>query len=103
MSLCRYLQNFKPVEFEDVQQNFWSSRFFGTWSSETSSLWMLETLIRTSCLQNLQHLIRSTIFRGWDCSSELPVSESSEWLQGKSSEFADADDLLIKTTSSEAL
>src|ERR1044072_6671518 len=29
-------------------------------------------------LHNLQHLIRSTLFRGWDCSSELPVSESSE-------------------------
>src|ERR1044072_3317389 len=78
LSSCHDLQNFKSSESGDVQRNFWSSGFFGTWSSESSSLQMLETFIRTSGLQNLQHLIRSTIFRGWDCSSELPVSESSE-------------------------
>src|ERR1044072_5506043 len=78
LSSCRDLQNFKPVESDDVQQNFWSSGFFGTWSSESSSLRTLETFIRTSGLQNPQHLIRSKIFRGWDCSSELPISESSE-------------------------
>src|ERR1044072_6057554 len=69
---------------------------------KTSSPWNLETFIRTSglqslwhlvfrifksseagdvhqnfYLQNLQHLIRNTIFGSWDCSSELPVSESS--------------------------
>src|SRR5580765_3786845 len=101
MSLCRDLQNFKPVESGDIQQNFWSSGFFGTWSSESSSLRTLETFNRTSCLQNLQHLIRTIFIRGWDCSSELPVSESSEWLLGKSSELADADYLLIRNTSSE--
>src|ERR1044072_6873333 len=77
----------------------------------TSSPWNLETFIRTSCLhklghmvfrifksldagdihqnfclQNLQHLIRNTIFRNWDCSSELPVSESSTWSLGRSEE-----------------
>ena len=66
-------------------------RVFGTWSSESSSLQKLETFIRTSCLQNLQHLIRNTIFRSWDCSSELPVSESSTWFLGKLSESSEAD------------
>src|ERR1044072_5838140 len=28
---CQVLQNFKSLETEDVQQNFWSSEFFGTW------------------------------------------------------------------------
>src|ERR1044072_6031806 len=102
MNLCRNLQNFKPVEFEDVQQNFWSSRFFGTWSSETSSLRTLETFIRTSVFR---------IFSTWSeaQSSEAGtvhqnfLSQSLQKLLGKSSEFADADDLLIRTTSSEAL
>src|ERR1044072_561836 len=38
LSSCRDLQNFKPVKSDDVQQNFWSSGFFSTWSSESSSL-----------------------------------------------------------------
>src|ERR1044072_2803749 len=54
------------------------------------------------CLQNLQHLIRNTSSEAGTCSSELPVSESSEWLLGKSSELTDADYLLIRNTSSEA-
>ena len=82
----------------------------------TSSPWNLETFIRTSCLQNLghlvfrifmsldagdvhqnfclqnlQHLNRNTIFRSWECSSELPVSESPIWFLGKSSELSEAD------------
>src|ERR1044072_7802976 len=28
---CQVLQNFKSLETGDVQQNFWSSGFFGTW------------------------------------------------------------------------
>src|ERR1044072_2114116 len=28
---CQVLQNFKSLETEDFQQNFWSSGFFGTW------------------------------------------------------------------------
>src|ERR1044072_8212292 len=75
--LCLDLQNFKSLESGDVHQNFC-----------LQSLWHLVFRIFKSsdaghvhqnfCLQNLQDLIRNTIFRGWDCSSELPVSESSE-------------------------
>src|ERR1044072_9214670 len=50
---CLVLQNLQVLNAGDVQQNFWSSGFF-------------------------KHLIRSTIFKGWDCSLELPVSASSE-------------------------
>src|ERR1044072_2374180 len=78
----------------------------------TSSPWNLETFIRTSCLQklghlvfrifksleagdvhqnfcfqSLQHLIRNTIFRSWDCSSELPVSECMTWFLAKHQSF----------------
>src|ERR1044072_2503451 len=38
LSSCHDLQNIKSLESGDVQQNFWSSGFFGTWSSESSSL-----------------------------------------------------------------
>src|ERR1044072_3980914 len=44
------------MEFEDVQQNFWSSGFFGTWSSETSSLRKLETFIRTRSEEHTSEL-----------------------------------------------
>src|ERR1044072_4715911 len=67
------LQNFKSLESGDVHQNFLSSES-----------WALG-------LQNLQHLNRNTIFRSWDCSSELPVSESSVCLLSKSSELSEAD------------
>src|ERR1044072_3963792 len=92
----------------------------------TSSPWNLRTFNRTSGLQDslalgLQKLqvfrcwrrsskllslessalVQNHIFRGLDCSSELPVSESSEGLLGKFSELADY--LLIRITSSEAL
>ena len=64
LSSCRDLQNFKPVESDDVQQNFWSSGFFGTWSSESSSLRTLETFIKTSVFR---------IFSTW---SEAQSSEA---------------------------
>src|ERR1044072_8539113 len=73
----------------------------------TSSPWNQETFIRTSGLQNLWHLVfrifksseagdvhqnflssessaldQKHNFRSWDCSSELPVSESSTWFLG---------------------
>src|ERR1044072_6712017 len=100
--LCRDLQNFKPVESVDVHQNFCLQSFwhlvFRVFKSSDAG-----DVHQNFCLQNLQHLIRTIFFRGWDCSSELPVSESSEWLLGKSSELSDADYLLIRTTSSEAL
>src|ERR1044072_924078 len=102
MSLCLDLQNFKPVESGDVQQNFWSSEFVGTWSSESSSLQKLETFIRSSCLQNLQHLIRGTIFRSWDLFFRTSCLRVFRRLHGKSSELADADYLLIRNTSLEA-
>ena len=71
----------------------WSeSTFFLPWSSELQvrGIWRRSSELLSSeslalglqkldfCLQNFQHLIRNTIFRSWDCSSELPVSES--WL-----------------------
>src|ERR1044072_476228 len=81
-----------------------------------SSPWNLEAFIRASGLQSLWHLV-FRIFksseavdvhqnflssessaldqkhnrRSWDCSSELPVSESSTWSLGKASEFPEAD------------
>src|ERR1044072_4432502 len=88
--LCRDLQNFKSVESRDVHQNFCLQRLghlvFRIFKSLDAG-----DVHQNFCLQNLQHLIRNTIFRGWDCSSELPVSESSAWLLGKSSELSDDD------------
>src|ERR1044072_7250928 len=94
----------------------------------TSSLWNLKTFNRTSGLQDSLALAlqKLQVFGRWRRSSELPVfrifstcseaqsseagtvhqnflSQSLQKLLGKSSEFADADDLLIRTTSSEAL
>src|ERR1044072_9209668 len=102
MRLCRDLQNFKPVKSVDVHQNFclqsrWHLVFRVFESSDVGDVH------QNFCLQNLQHLIRIIVFRGWDCSSELPVSESSERLLGKTSDLADADYLLIRNTSLEAL
>jgi len=75
----------------------------GTWSSESSSLWTLETFIRTSVFRIFSTWSEPHSSEAGTCSSELPVSESSEGLLGKSSELADADYLLIRNTSSEAL
>src|ERR1044072_3809882 len=65
--LCLIRINFLPRSSElQVLGNWRRSlellvfRVFGTWSSESSSLQKLEKFIRTSCLQNLQHLIRNT-------------------------------------------
>src|ERR1044072_1320921 len=82
----------------------------------TSSPWNLETLIRTSGLQSLWHLVfrifksseagdvhqnfrsskslaldQKRNIRSWDRSSELLVSESSTWFLGKLSESSEAD------------
>ena len=71
-SSCQDLQNYKPVESDDVQQNFWSSGFFGTWSSESSSLRTLETFIRTSVFRIFStcsepHLQRLGLFIRTSC------------------------------------
>src|ERR1044072_8072440 len=102
MSLCRILQNFKPLESGDVQQNFWSSGFFDTWSSETSSLecWrrsseLLSSESSSTCLEE-RSSEAGTVHQNF-------LSQSLQKLLGKSSELADADDLLIRNTSSEAL
>src|ERR1044072_4631615 len=63
-----------PWKLETFTQNFWSSVFFGAWFFRIFKSSMLRPFIRTSGLQSsFKHLIRSLIFRGWDCSSELPV------------------------------
>src|ERR1044072_6082040 len=82
---------------------FFPAMFFLAMIFRTSNPWKLETFIQNFWSSDFfKHLIRSTIFRGWDCSSELPV-QSLQKLLGKSSEYADADDLLIRNRSSEAL
>src|ERR1044072_4808036 len=147
---CNILQNFKSLETGDVQQNFWSSGFSGTWffridvnscrllscrvlsCHELQNFKPLETgdvhsellvfrFLWRLVLQSLQvlnagdvqlnfwssiffkHLIRGTIFRGWDLFFRTSCPESSDCFFGKSSEHADADDLLIRNKSSEAL
>src|ERR1044072_7115177 len=116
-TICRsrVLSPLTSNQFE-LQRSFIRINVLSALIFRTSSPWSLETFIRTSCLQklghlvfrifkpldvgdvhqnlclqNLQHLIRNAILRGWDCSSELPVSESSVWLLGKTSELSDAD------------
>src|ERR1044072_5521683 len=61
---------------------------------------MLETFNRTSVFRVFKHLIRSSIFRGWDRSSELPVQGLQMLLWQI---FSDIDDLLIRNKSSKAL
>src|ERR1044072_6093877 len=122
---CQVLQNFKSLETGDVQQNFWSSGFFGTWFFRTDVLscrllschvvschdlqnfkplktgdvhseLLVFRLLWRLILQSLQvlnagdvhqnfwssdffkHLIRSTIFRGWDLFISTSCPESSE-------------------------
>src|ERR1044072_4049785 len=65
---------------------------------------MLRPFNRTSGLQSsIKHLIRSLIFRGWDVHQNF-LSRVFRCFFGKSSEHADAGDLLlIRNKSSEAL
>src|ERR1044072_4322138 len=90
MSLFRDIQNFKPVESRYVHQNFCLQR---RWHLVFRIFKSLDAgdVYQNFYLQNLQHLIRNTFFRSWDCSSELPVSESSTWFLGNASEFPEAD------------
>ena len=89
-NMCRDLQNFKPMESRDVHQNFCLQRH---WHFVFRIFKSLDAgdVHQNFCLQNLQHLIRNSIFRSWDCSSELPVSESSTWFLGKALELSEAD------------
>src|ERR1044072_3532798 len=102
MNLCRDLQNFKPGIWRRstellVFRILWHLVFRIFKSSDTGDVHQNFLSSESSALD------QNHFFRGWDCSSELPVSDSSERLLGKSSELADADYLLIRTTSSEAL
>src|ERR1044072_233372 len=84
---CRDLQSFKPVESDDVQQNFWSSGFFGTWSSESSSL---ECWRRSSELLSSESSSTCSEARSSEAGTvhQNFLSQSFEKLLGKSSEFA---------------
>ena len=88
--LCLDLQNFKSLESGDVHQNFWSSE---SWALGLQNLQVFKSWRRSSELLSLESsaLDQKLNFRSWDCSSELPVSESSTWSLGKLSESSEAD------------
>src|ERR1044072_3495843 len=64
---------------------------------------MLETFIRTSVFRIFKHLIRSRIFRGWDSFIRTSCLRVFRCFLAILQNFANADDLLIRNMSSEAL